>query len=214
MKGKAELDAIFDADRRAREAETRLLAMPDMVVIEVLSHAVRSELKSERRRDATLHLERLADLCAQVSGPEMADALIEILNDDEPSVRIAAGEALLDVAYDRYAEVAHAIERALDRGVRGPAMAELPWIVAEVAEPSALALIRRFLAHPEAEAIAAGIEALAELGDPAAIEPIRKFLGDPREVTMDDFENETSATLGELAEAAIEALNAEEPSED
>jgi HEAT repeat protein len=210
MKGKAELDAIFDADRRAREAEARLLAMPDAVVVEVLSHAVRTELASERRRDAAMHLERLADLCAQVSGPEMADALIQILNDDEPSVRVAAGEALLDVAYDRYAEVAHAIERALDRGLRGPVMAELPWIVAEVAEPSALTLIRRFLEHPEAEAIAAGIESLAELGDPDAVQWIRKFEGDPREVTMDDFENETSATLGELAEAAIEALSAEE----
>jgi HEAT repeat protein len=211
MKGKAELEAIFDADRRAREAEQRLLSMPDAAVTELLSDAVRKELASERRRDAVARLERLADLCAQVGGPEMADALIQILNDDEPSVRVAAGEALLDLAYDRYAEVAHAIERALDRGTRGPAMAELPWVVAEVAEPSALALIRRFLEHPEADAIAAAIESLAEVGDPAATEWIRKFVGDPREVSMDDFEEETSATLGELAEAAIEALESGPP---
>ena len=53
-----------------------------------------------------MRLERLADLCAQVPGPEMTDALIDIMDYGKPPVRIAAGEALLDVAYEYYAEVA------------------------------------------------------------------------------------------------------------
>ncbi|MBW2718938.1 MAG: hypothetical protein JRD94_10415, partial [Deltaproteobacteria bacterium] len=102
-----------------------------------------------------MRLERLADLCAQVPGPRMTDALIAILNDAEPRVRVAAGEALRDLGYERYAELARGIERALDRNADGVAMSELPWVLAEIAEPSALALIRRFLDHSSPDVAAA-----------------------------------------------------------
>ncbi|MFW5876542.1 MAG: HEAT repeat domain-containing protein [Myxococcota bacterium] len=202
-----DLHAIFDADRSLREAEARLLDRDPNQVADVLHRAVGEAIEMTDRAEATMRLERLADLCAQVPGPAMADALLAILDDEAPSVRVAAGEALLDVAYERYAEVARAVERALDAEKHGTAMDELPYILAEVGEPSALPLIRRFLEHPDADVIAAAIEALAQLGDPAAIPALERFADDERTVTFEEFEEETTSTLGELARDAIDLLS-------
>lgn len=207
-----ELRRIFDADRALLEAERALLRRKQSdELVALLGRETKVALAMQDRREATMRLERLADLCAQVSGPEMTDALIAILNDDEPRVRVAAGEALRDVGYERYAEVARGIERALDRGEDGLAMSELPWVLAEIAEPSALPLIRRFLEHRSAEVIAAAIEALAQLAEPEAAEDLRRFVGDTRTVIMEDFEDETKTTLGELAEEALRGLGYSEP---
>lgn len=207
-----ELKRIFDADRAMRESERALLrkkkkdALADLLVAET-----QAALAMDDREEATMRLERLSDLCAQVPGPKMADALIAILDDAEPRVRVAAGEALRDVGFERYAEVARAIERALDRGDAGHAMSELPWVLAEIAEPSALPLIRRFLAHASPDVIAAAIEALAQLQEPDAIEDLQKLVGDTRSVIIEDFEDETRTTLGELAADALNMLGAPDP---
>ena len=202
-----ELERIFGADRVLREAERALLRKRRSdELVALLARETKAALAMEDRQEATMRLERLADLCAQVPGPEMTDALIAILGDAEPRVRVAAGEALRDVGFERYAEVARGIERALDRGERGPAMAELPWVLAEIAEPSALPLIRGFLDHSSADVIAAAIEALAQLQEPEAAEDLKRFVGDSRMVTIEDFEDETKTTLGELAEQALQEL--------
>jgi HEAT repeat protein len=201
------LSRIFEADRAMREAESSLLKQKrSSELVTVLASATTEALSMDDRREATMRLERLADLCAQVPGPEMTDALIAILNDDEPRVRVAAGEALRDVGFERYAEVARGIERALDRGDAGPAMSELPWVLAEIAEPSALPLIRRFLAHSDADVVAAAIESLSQLQEPDAVTDLRAFLDDDRVVTIEDFEDETKTTLGELAREALAEL--------
>ncbi len=203
------LNAVFAADRAVREAEARLLGEGDEAALsELFAMAVAQAKALSDRAEATARLERLADLCAQVPGPAMADALVSILDDEEPSVRLAAGEALLDVGYERYAEVARAVERALERGASGAAMGELPYVLAEIGEPSALRLIRRFLDNPKADVVAAAIEALAQLGDPEAIADLEELVDDTRTVTFEEFEEETTATVGELAAAAIEELEA------
>ena len=205
-----ELDRIFDADRSMRKAEAMLLRKKrSEELVSLLADATSEALTLEDRTEATMRLERLADLCAQVPGPRMTDALIAMLNDGEPRVRVAAGEALRDVGFERYAEVARGIERALERGEDGLAMSELPWVLAEIAEPSAVPLIRRFLHHASPDVIAAAIEALAQLQDPAAVEDLRRFTGDARIVTIEDFEEETKTTLGELAAEALVALGYE-----
>ena len=183
-------------------------------LITLLEQATEGALQMEDRKEGAMRLERLADLCAQVPGPRMTDALIAILDDGEPRVRVAAGEALRDLGYERYAEVARGIERALDRNADGIAMSELPWVLAEIAEPSALPLIRRFLDHPSAEVVAAAIEALAQLQDPEALADLERFVGDERIVTIEDFEDETKTTLGELAEDALEILGVRQRSKD
>lgn len=175
-------------------------------LVALLAQATREAKALADRRDAAIRLERLADLWAQLPGPEMADALVEILDEEDPQVRVAAGEALLDVGYWRYAEVARAIERALDRDANGPAMRELPYLLAEIGEPSALPLIRRFLSHADPEVVAAGIEALALLGDAGAVPDLEKLTDDDRIVTFEEFEEETTVSIGELAEEAIEEL--------
>jgi HEAT repeat protein len=197
--------SIFDAERRLRAAENELLGMQSNTVADVLSMATDTALKLEDATEASMRLERLADLCAQVPGPKMADALIRILDHDSPQARVQAAEALRDVGYDRYAELARAIERVLDRKHDGQAMLELPWVLAEIGEPSALPLIKRFLGHAEGEVVASAIEAVMSLGDPAAIELLQPLTEDAREVELDDMEGE-SATIGDLALEAIAAL--------
>jgi HEAT repeat protein len=202
-----QLRAIFDAERALRGAETELLRADHKALEDLLSQAV-TDAKAERDPyEAELRLTRLADLCAQVPGQAMADALLAILDEEQPSVRVQAAEALVDVAYDRYAEVARAIERALTRGDDGPAMQELPWVLAEVAEPSALPLVVRFLSHKNEEVVASAIEALSRLGDPDAIEPLEKLVDDPRVVTVEESDEEITSTVGQLASEAIEALS-------
>jgi HEAT repeat protein len=215
MKLPDELQQIFDADRALRKAESALLrnkGSEELVLL--LERETRGALTMEDRAEATMRLERLSDLCAQVPGPRMTDALIAILGDDEPRVRVAAGEALRDLGYERYAELARGIERALDRGEAGLAMSELPWVLAEIAEPSALLLIRRFLDHPSPDVIAASIEALAQLQDPEAATDLERFLDDTRVVTIDDFEEETRTTIGELAKDALDMLGRTEANSD
>ena len=202
-----ELERIFDADRVLQTAESVLLRNKgSKELTALLESAAENAIHMEDRKEGTMRLERLADLCAQVPGPRMTDALIAILNDGEPRVRLAAGEALRDLGYERYAEVARGIERALDRNADGLAMSELPWVLAEIAEPSALPLIRRFLDHPSADVAAAAIEALAQLQDPEALADLERFVGDMRVVIIENFEDETKTTLGELAEDALEML--------
>lgn len=202
-----ELQRIFDADRSLRQAELKLLRKKgSKELITLLESETRDALEMEDRQEGAMRLERLADLCAQVPGPQMTDALIAILNDAEPRVRVAAGEALRDLGYERYAEVARGIERALERNAAGPALCELPWVLAEIAEPSALPLIRRFLEHSTADVVAAGIESLAQLRDPDSVADLERFLDDTRVVIIDDFEDETKTTLGELAADALEIV--------
>ena len=200
------LARIFDADRAMRSAERELLDLKPAQVAEFLSEAVVAAKNNEDALESALRLERLADLCAQVPGPLMADALLSILDEEEPSVRVAAGEALLEVAYDYYAEVARAIDRALDRDDKGPAMSELPFLLAEVGEPGASKQLKRFLKSSEPEIVAATIEASAASMDVEMLEPLRLLMDDGREVVVEDFDEETHATLGQLAAEAVAAL--------
>ena len=56
------------------------------------------------------------------------------------------------------------------------------------------------------EIIASTIEAFVTLDDPDAISAIEPFVDDQRTVAFDEADDETGATLGELAQEAIEAL--------
>jgi len=202
-----QLRAIFDAERALRQAESQLLQADHKSLEDLLSQAVAAAKAERDPYEAELRLTRLADLCAQVPGEAMADALLSILDEEQPSVRVQAAEALVDVAYDRYAEVARAIERALARNDDGPAMQELPWVLAEVAEPSAVPLVTRFLNHTNEEIVASAIEALTRLGDPQAVQALKKLVNDPRVVTVEEGDEEFTSTVGELASEAIEVLS-------
>jgi HEAT repeat protein len=209
------LAALFTAERALRQHERTLLEAEPKAARALLADAVREAKQLTDRKEAALRLERLADLCAQIEGPEMADALIAILDDDAPSVRVQAAEALVDVGFERYAEVARAIERALSRREHGPAMQELPWVLCEIAEPSARPLIVRFLQNEDADVVASAVEALAELRDPDAIKDLSPLADDTRPVSLagldeedeeDLDDDEMTATLGDLVRETIDAL--------
>ncbi len=205
------LETIFDADRALRTAERSLLAPGDdghdEDVAAALAKAVDDAYALSDNEESTARLERLADLCAQVPGPQMADSLIQILDHEDPRVRVAAGEAVLDVAHERYVEIARAVERCLEKKATGPAMEELPWILVEIVEPSAFPLLRRFLSSPAAGVVGAAIEALAQLGDPSAIDVLAPLTTDPRVVSLPDLEDEFETTIGQLAEETIAHLD-------
>lgn len=205
MEIKDHLEAIFAADRSARAAESELLDNESGALSDLLAAAVDEALGLADEADADLRLRRLADLCAQVPGPAMADALLKILDHPDPSIRNEAGEALRDVAFTRFKEVARAVERALDRGDDGVAMEELPFVLTEVHDPDPLPLVARFLAHPDPQIVAAAIDALAGYGDPEAGKHLEPLLEDEREAILEDLDD-TPTTIGELAGAALEEL--------
>ena len=200
------LAGIFAADRSLREHEESLLQAEPGAVRKLLIDAVTEAKGLSDRQEAVMRLERLADLCAQIEGPGVTDALIAILDDPTPSVRLQAAEALADVGFDRYAEFARGVERALSSKQEGPAMQELPWILCEIAEPSARPLIARFLQSKNVEVAASAVEALAELGDPSAIKDLEPFESDSRTIEIEDDGEGIAATLGDLVSETIESL--------
>jgi HEAT repeat protein len=203
---KQALQAIFDAERALRAHERALLDLEAGPLRSALGAAVEEATTIEDRSESVLRLERLADLCAQVEGPQMVDALITILDHDAPSVRVQAAEALVDVGFERYAELARGFERAIGDGSRSQALQELPWVLVEIAEPSARPLIAKLLSHRDVEIVASAVEALAELGDAAAIADLAPLRHDARAIELVDDEGEQSATLGDLVAESIEAL--------
>lgn len=203
------LTTIFDSDRRSREAEVAMFAEGDPdAIAELLDEATRAALALDDEDEAELRLVRLADLCAQVPGPKMADALIAILDHPSPRVRVEAGEALRDVAYERFKEVARAIERVLAKKHEGLAMQELPFVLTEIRDPDPVPLIARFLQHPDGNVVAAAIEALVDFGDPSAAAHIAPLVNDRREAVLEELDD-TPATIGELATEALDELGEE-----
>ncbi|MGE0788712.1 MAG: HEAT repeat domain-containing protein [Sandaracinaceae bacterium] len=203
------LARIFEADRQVRDAEDELMRVSEERLSALFAEAVEDALDNADEEESTLRLSRLADLCAQVPGPRMADTLIAILGHEDPAVRVEAGEAIRDVAYERFKEIAQAVERALDRDQRGIAMQELPFVLTEVRDPDPIPLVARFLAHPEPEVVAAAIEAIAAYGDPTAAEHLMPLVDDEREASLEDLEAGPTP-IGELARNALEELGIEE----
>ena len=202
-------EPLFEADRALRDAEATLLTeSEDDELARALERAVEQAYASDDADESSARLIRIADLCVQVQVPRTADTLVRILNHSSPEVRVAAGEALRDFAYDRYAEFARAVERAFEQPLEGPALAEIPWILAEIGEPSALPLIARCLKHPDPDVVASGVEAIAELGDEGAIKLLEPLTGDQRVVQLEEGESAYSTTIAELASEAISELEA------
>jgi hypothetical protein len=143
-----------------------------------------------------------------MTGPRVVDLLVDILGCDEPEARHAAGEALEGLAFDRFKEVALGVERALERLPQGnAALSELPYLLAQVPEPGVPKLLARFLAHPDADAVASAIEALVEMGDPGALPLLDALATDGRKVQLEDEGGtEGEATIGELVAEARSLL--------
>ena len=209
----ATLKTLFDAERSVRKAHDDLVEADAAAVLPLIERATRDALQLDEldEDESSLRLVRMAAVLGEMQGPTAIDLLVDILDCDEPEARHAAGEALAGLAWDRFKEVALGVERALERlAPSSPALAELPYLLAELPEPGALKLLGRFLAHPDAEAVAAAIEALVETGDPAAIPLLEPLAADPRTVELeDDTGTQGSSTIGELVAEARALLGKE-----
>jgi HEAT repeat protein len=207
------LKALFDAERSARAAQDVLseLAEADPErVLSLLEKASREALALDDEDEASLRLVQIAELYGEMQGPRVVDQLIDILGCEDPEARRAAGEALSGLAFDRFKEVALGVERALTRLTEGsPALAELPYLLAEVPEPGVFKLLGRFLAHEDPDAVASAIEALVEIGDPSALPLLETLVGDARRVELEDEGGtEGDASIGELVVEARALLGA------
>ena len=210
----AKFEALFEAERRVRAVHAELVHQNRTT----LETALRSEVAAALAKidadpdDATVRLVRLAALLGDIEGGEVAvDALIDILACDDPEARHVAGQALEDLAFDRFKEVALGIERALVRLPKGsPALTELPYLLAEIGEPGAVKLLARFLAHADENSVAAAIEALVEMGDPSAATMLSSLEKDTRQVELDDDDGER-VSIGDLAAEARQLLAELEP---
>ncbi|MGK3999066.1 HEAT repeat domain-containing protein [Sorangium sp. So ce1024] len=204
------LNKLFDAERTARRLHDDLAAMPGDALLDVLTDAIAAAAREEDEDEAALRLVRIASLLGEHEGPRALDALIDVLASEHPEARQAAGEEIESLAYDRFKEVAQAIERALKRlPVGSSALPELPYLIAEVPEPGVPKLLGQFLSHKDPDAVAAAIESLVEIGDPTHASLIEPLLGDKRTVELadDGGDDATSeVTIGELAEEALGLL--------
>lgn len=206
----ATLSALFDAERKVREAHDVLVEAEVAEVIPLLERATRDALALDEldEDEASLRLVRMAAMLGEMQGDRVVDLLVDILGCDEPEARRAAGEALAGLAVDRFKEVALGIERALERLREGNnALSELPYLLAEVPEPGATKLIGRFLTRGDAEVVAAAVEALVERGDPSALGLLDPLSADTRRVELEDVGGtQGEATIAELVAEARSLL--------
>ncbi|KYF48041.1 hypothetical protein BE08_02990 [Sorangium cellulosum] len=204
------LNKLFDAERTARRLHDDLAAMPGDALLDALTDAIAAATREQDEDEAALRLVRIASLLGEHEGPRALDALIDVLASEHPEARQAAGEEIESLAYERFKEVAQAIERALKRlPVGSSALPELPYLIAEVPEPGVPKLLGQFLSHKDPDAVAAAIETLVEIGDPAHAPLLEPLLGDKRTVELadDGGDDATSeVTIGELAEEALGLL--------
>ena len=211
------LGKLFDAERAVRRLHDELAGLPVGDLLDPLTAALAVALKEPNEDEAALRLVRIVTLLGEHEGPRVIDAIIDVLSSEHPEARRAAGEELEGLAFERFKEVAGGVERALKRlPVGSPALPELPYILAEVPEPGVTKLLGLFLAHKDPDAVAAAIETLAELGDPGAIRLLEPLAHDDRTVERADDGGETTsqATIGELANEAIELLQSFEGEDD
>ena len=215
---RATLSKLFDAEREARRRHDELAALAEKrpqreALVSALRETIREVMADEPSGsndavEAAVKLVCAARLLGEFEGPEVADALVDVLDSAHPEARSEAGEQLLGLAYDRFKEVALAVERALETRQGGHALVELPYVLSDIPEGGVVRLLKRFLEHRDGDAVAAAIEALVEVGDPSAISALEALTEDERISRIGDEEDLEAGdvTVGELAQEAVELL--------
>ncbi len=212
-----QLSALFEAEREARRLHDELAALAETPkgrdeLVATIRDGVEEAAKGASE-EAVVRLSCLARLLGELDGPDVADLLIRVLDSEHPEARNEAGEQLQGLAFDRFKEVAQAVERALSTLGKGSnALVELPYVLVEVPEGGVVALLSKFLEHDDPDAVAAAIEALVEVGDPAAVKPLEALLDDERtSVLGEEDDAEAEVAIGDLAGEAISLLKGEDP---
>ncbi len=212
MSATERLSELFDAEREARRLHDALATLAEdgngrTELVDTIAVSL-SEAKKLDPDEASVRLVCLARLLGELDGADVADLLVQVLDSEHPEARNEAGEQLQGLAFDRFKEVAGAVERALERlGGGSHALVELPYVLVEVPEGGVVKLLTKFLTHDDADAVAAAIEALVEVGDPVAIKALTALEKDERtSVLGEEDDDEAEVTVGALATEAIELL--------
>jgi len=207
------LSALFEADRALREAEQAFhLAGEAQVRVDTLGRSLEATLRLEDPEESALRLVRIADLLGEETGPVVVRHLLRLLDHEEPGVRAAAGESLLELGYSRYAEVARGIEKLIEENKATHAFKEVPYLLSEIGEPGGVKLCIRLLKHADPGVVGAAVEALAMLADPTALKDLERLKNDKRIVESDGEDEEAGpVVLGELVREAIDHLRSIQP---
>src|SRR5579862_2831515 len=122
------IEDLYAAERAVRGLHARIAGHKPEAQLAALASATAEALKIDEEEESSVRLVRLAELLGKLEGPKAADLLIDILGTDSLEARRSAGEALEDLAFDRFKELALAVERALERLPLGhAALTELPF---------------------------------------------------------------------------------------
>ncbi len=201
------LTKIFEAGKALREAQD---AFADQDAAEArvaaLVRAVDTAWGLANHDDDIDRLMRISELLADAGGALACQTLVRMLNHEDPTVRMDAGEGLLAIGREQYADVARAMEACVNEGKATAALAEVPYLLAELGEPGGVKLSLRLLKHADADVVAAAIECLATLGDPSALKEIEKLRADKRTVTVEEELESDELTVGDLATDAADHL--------
>lgn len=203
------LRSVLDADRALRRARDGFLAQKDSrAMTDALAKAVDRAFGDGDADEAAAALVRMSDMLVDIANADAAKLLVKILEHEEPGVRVAAGESLMELLYDRYAEVARILEAEVDRGGNPVALAEVPFILAEVGEPGGVKIVAKLLKHADPDVVGAAVEGLATMGDPSVIKALEPLKNDKRKVSTEDADDEAAGevTIGDLVGEALEHL--------
>lgn len=198
--------SLYKARREALEAEASVLDCDDEAELtQMLRHGIEDARAGSDRTERSFRLQVLADLCPKVRDPGALALLLTILNDDDDSVRARAAMALSAACQSRYPEVVRVAQDALESGLDGPALLELPGLLidsAGVEYPPPIDLLVMMIEHDNAEVVAEAACALAEIDLPGVRELLESLADDGR--TVVDSQGET--TLGELITDLLAAM--------
>ena len=109
------LVALFDAEHAVRRFHEELRHVDRAQLLRTMAGAVAASLREQNERDAVVQQTCLAQILGQLTGDAAVDLLIDLFGSEHPEPQQIAGEALEQLAFDRFKEVALGIERALVR---------------------------------------------------------------------------------------------------
>lgn len=200
------LENLYRARRDAYEAEAAVLDVEeDAALVPVLREGIEEARALGDRTEQSFRLQVLADLCPKVHDPGALALLLGILNEEDPSVRARAAMALSAACQTRYAEVVRVAQDAVDSGMSGFALLELPGLLLDAcgAEyPPPVDLLVTMIEHEDAEVVAEAACALAEVDLQGVRELLESLQEDGR--ILVDAQGET--TLGELVTDLLSAM--------
>lgn len=203
---RATLDELFRHDALAKKAQERLLRTGHRKdLANLLADATKEALRSS-------NIQRLCRLCGllpQVPSPKTAQALFGVLQYDDETARLAAGEGLVELGVLHFDLLRDGALAMLEASKDGFGISELADIIAETEHPAAVDLLIAMVKHKNPQVVSAALEVVGEL---CWHDKVRRALdeleGDNRSVVVEDEqEGQVTLSIAELAEGIKAALS-------